>query len=94
MGVLPLQFIGNNNAKKLKITGSEIIDIFDLDQDIKPNKIVKCCVKFKNNKKNIFQLKVRIDSEKELEYMKNGGILPYVFKQVLKKEKIESFKNI
>ena len=94
MGVLPLQFIGNNNAKKLQITGSEIIDIFDLDQDIKPNKILKCCVKFKNNKKKIFQLKVRIDSEKELEYMKNGGILPYVFKQVLKKEKIESFKNL
>ena len=87
MGVLPLQFTGNDSIKKLGITGVETFDILDLDLDIKPNKNIKCCIKFKNKKIKIIQLKVRIDSEKELEYMNNGGILPYVFKQICNKRK-------
>ena len=87
MGVLPLQFTGNDSIKKLGITGVETFDILDLDLDIKPNKNIKCCIKFKNKKIKIIQLKVRIDSEKELEYMNNGGIPPYVFKQICNKRK-------
>ena len=95
MGVLPLQFISNDNAKKLKISGSEKFDIFDLNENLKPNKIIRCCIRFKNDKRKIIQLKVRIDNEKELEYIKNGGILPYIFKEVCKKNnKVESFNNI
>ena len=44
--------------------------------------------------RKIIKLKVRIDSKKELEYIKNGGILPYVFKQVWKKEKVVSINNV
>ena len=94
MGVLPLQFTANDNIKKLKISGSEELDIFDLDENLKPNKLVKCCIRYKNNKRKIIKLKVRIDSKKELEYIKNGGILPYVFKQVWKKEKVASINNV
>ena len=94
MGVLPLQFTANDNIKKLKISGSEELDIFDLDENLKPNKLVKCCIRYKNNKRKIIKLKVRIDSKKELEYIKNGGILPYVFKQVWKKEKVTSINNV
>ena len=94
MGVLPLQFTEKDNIKKLKITGSEEVDIFDLDKSLEPNKLVKCCIKYKNNSKKIIKLKVRIDSKKELEYIKNGGILPYVFKKVWEKEKVVSFNNI
>ena len=94
MGVLPLQFTANDNIKKLKISGSEELDIFDLDENLKPNKLVKCCIRYKNNKRKIIKLKVRIDSKKELEYIKNGGILPYVFKQVWKKEKVVSINNV
>jgi len=94
MGVLPLQFTANDNIKKLKISGSEELDIFDLDENLKPNKLVKCCIRYKNNKRKIIKLKVRIDSKKELEYIKNGGILPYVFKQVWKKEKGASINNV
>ena len=94
MGVLPLQFTANDNIKKLKISGSEELDIFDLDENLKPNKLVKCCIRYKNNMRKIIKLKVRIDSKKELEYIKNGGILPYVFKQVWKKEKVTSINNV
>ena len=94
MGVLPLQFTANDNIKKLKISGSEELDIFDLDENLKPNKLVKCCIRYKNNMRKIIKLKVRIDSKKELEYIKNGGILPYVFKQVWKKEKVVSINNV
>ena len=94
MGVLPLQFTANDNIKKLKISGSEELDIFDLDENLKPNKLVKCYIRYKNNKRKIIKLKVRIDSKKELEYIKNGGILPYIFKQVWKKEKVVSINNV
>ena len=73
--------------------GAEGIEVI---KDIyKPNKIIKCCIRFKNDKRKIIQLKVRIDNEKELEYIKNGGILPYIFKEICKKKnKVESFNNI
>ena len=50
--------------------------------------------KFKNKKIKIIQLKVRIDSKKELEYMNNGGILPYVFKQICNKEKVDNYESL
>ena len=94
MGVLPLQFTGNDSVKKLGITGDETFDILDLDSDLKPNKNIKCYIKFKNKKVKIIQLKVRVDSKKELEYMNNGGILPYVFKQICNKEKVDNYESL
>ena len=45
-------------------------------------------------KKKTIRLKIRIDSKKELEYLTNGGILPYVLKQICKEEKIEKYNNL
>ena len=94
MGVLPLQFTGNDCVKNLGITGTEKFDIFDLDSDLKPNKKIQCCIKFKNNKMKIIKLKVRIETKKELEYMKNGGILPYVFKKICSEEKVDNIEHM
>ena len=74
MGVLPLQFIGKDNIKNLKLTGNETFDFIDLDTDLKPNKIIRCYITYKNNKKKLIKVKIRIDSKKELEYLTNGGI--------------------
>ena len=88
MGVLPLQFIGKDNAKSLKITNAEIFDFMDLDNNLEVNKLIKCYITYKNKQKKMIKLKVRIDSKKELEYLINGGILPYVFKQIYIEENI------
>ena len=94
MGVLPLQFLGKDNVKNLRITGSETFDFMDLEDDLEPNKIIRCFINFKNNKKKTIRLKIRIDSKKELEYLTNGGILPYVLKQICNEEKIEKYNNL
>ena len=93
MGVLPLQFVDKNNAKSLKITGTEVFDFIDLE-DIKPNKIIRCIITYKNKQKKTIKLKIRIDSKKELEYLTNGGILPYVLKQICNEENIQNYDNL
>ena len=94
MGVLPLQFLGKDNVKNLRITGSETFDFMDLEDDLEPNKIIRCFINYKINKKKTIRLKIRIDSKKELEYITNGGILPYVLKQICNEEKIEKYNNL
>ncbi len=94
MGVLPLQFTGKDNAKTLKITGFETFDFMDLDNDLKPNKLIKCFITYKNKERKIIKLKLRIDSKKELEYLTNGGILPYVLKQICNEENIQNYDNL
>ena len=94
MGVLPLQFLGKDNAKNLKITGEETFDFIDLESNLKPNKIIRCFVTSKNKQKKVIKLKIRIDSKKELEYLINGGILPYILDQICNKENIQNYDNL
>ena len=78
MGVLPLEFINNENRKKLKITGEEFFTINEINK-IKPKKIINCNI----NKNRKIKLLCRIDTEKELEYYKSGGILKYLLNQII-----------
>ena len=94
MGVLPLQFLGKDNAKSLKITSAETFDFIDLESDLIPNKIIRCFITYKNKQKKIIKLKTRIDSKKELEYLTNGGILPYVLKQICNEENSQNYDNL
>ncbi len=82
MGVLPFEFTKNENRKSLKIKGNEKINIKNLDL-IKPNDIVECEIVNENNSKKI-NLLCRIDTLKELEYFKAGGILQYVLNSFIK----------
>tara|TARA_B100000989_G_scaffold47514_1_gene30928 strand:+ start:213 stop:2855 length:2643 start_codon:yes stop_codon:yes gene_type:complete len=80
MGVLPLEFINNQNKDNLKIKGNEKISIFGLSE-LNPGSIVKCSINFSEN--TIIELKCRIDTTKELEYYKAGGILNYVLNEII-----------
>ena len=94
MGILPLQFTGKDNAKNLKITAEETFDFVDLENDLKLNKVIRCFITYKNKQKKVIKLKIRIDSKKELEYLINGGILPYVLKQICNEENIQNYDNL
>ena len=82
MGVLPLQFTDNQNKNSLKLDGSEIITIEGLD-NIQPNSELVCKIKTNTNKS--IKLLCRIDTIKELDYYKQGGILQYVLNSIIKK---------
>ncbi|MDB2349456.1 aconitate hydratase AcnA, partial [Alphaproteobacteria bacterium] len=82
MGVLPLQFIDGENKQTLKLDGSEIVSIKGLD-NIRPNSEIDCEIN-SDQKRNI-KLLCRIDTIKELDYYKQGGILQYVLNSIIKK---------
>ena len=83
MGVLPLQFKDGFDRKKLKITGTELITILDIEKGIKPRSEVTCEIKYKDGIVKKIKALSRIDTENEIEYYKNGGILQYVLRNML-----------
>ena len=83
MGVLPLQFKEGFDRKKLNITGKELITIVDIEKGIKPRAEIVCEIKYKDGTIKKIQVMSRIDTENEIEYYKNGGILQYVLRNML-----------
>ena len=80
MGVLPLEFTNNDNRTNLSITGEEKISISNLSE-LKPGLKLMCEIKSKESKS--IELRCRIDTNKELEYYKAGGILNYVLNEII-----------
>ena len=83
MGILPLQFIEGENAEKLDIKGDEIFEIEGLEEGLYPLKKLKVKAK-KEDKEKVFEVILRLDTHMEIEYIKFGGILPYVLTKFIK----------
>ncbi|GAB3625463.1 aconitate hydratase [Pandoraea terrae] len=83
MGVLPLQFKGNDSADSLGITGEETFDIEGLTADVKPQQDLTLVIRRKNGETQKVQVLLRIDTPIEVDYYKHGGILPFVLRQLL-----------
>ncbi|MEM3830833.1 MAG: aconitate hydratase AcnA [Sulfolobales archaeon] len=84
MGIIPLQFLEGEGFEDLRLDGSEEIDIIGLE-NAKPRDIVRMIVKKPNGEIIEKKLLLRIDTETEMEYVRNGGILPYVLRKILKR---------
>ncbi len=79
MGVLPLTFQDGENAESLGLAGTEVYDI----EGLKPQaKEVTVLATADDGEPIRFTVKVRIDTPKEWDYFTNGGILPYVLRQL------------
>jgi aconitate hydratase len=79
MGVAPLQFIGDESWQSLGLDGSETVTIEGL-KGIRPRARVKAVIAFKDGSKKAIDLLCRIDTQDELDYYANGGILQYVLR--------------
>ncbi|HEX4299769.1 MAG TPA: aconitate hydratase AcnA [Gammaproteobacteria bacterium] len=79
MGVLPLTFAAGDSAGKLGLDGSEVFEIDGLKDGAKE---VTVKARKADGKDLHFKAKVRIDTPKEWEYYKNGGILHFVLRQL------------
>lgn len=84
MGILPLEFTSGVNRKTLKLDGSEIIDIIGLEVPLKPRMNVKAIIHRSSGETTEATLQCRLDTVNEIEYYKNGGILQYVLRGMLK----------
>ncbi|MFT8709642.1 MAG: aconitate hydratase AcnA [Sporolactobacillus sp.] len=82
MGVLPLQFADGLNADKLGLTGKEKITI-DLDEHVQPGQTLHAKAVTEDQTAIPFDVIVRFDSEVEIDYYRNGGILQTVLRRKL-----------
>ena len=79
MGVLPLTFRQNEDADTLGLTGQEIYSIAGIQTGQKEATV---SVQADDGKTLAFKVSIRIDTPKEWDYYNNGGILPYVLRQI------------
>lgn len=86
LGVLPLEYKNGESAKSLGITGEEFFTISGIANDLKPHKEVQVTAKNDKGCEIKFQAIARLDSNIEIEYYRNGGILQYVLRQFLNKK--------
>ncbi|MEZ5730691.1 MAG: aconitate hydratase AcnA [Paracoccaceae bacterium] len=84
MGVIPFEFTGGDNRKTLGFKGDEVISIDGLEGDLKPLSLVPCTITYGDGTTKTIQIKCRIDTEVEIEYVENGGVLHYVLRNLAK----------
>jgi aconitate hydratase len=84
MGVLPLQFTGNDSAPSLGLKGDETIDILGL-ANLRPQQDLKVQINYADGRKLEITVKCRIDTPIEIDYYRHGGILPYVLREILER---------
>ncbi len=83
MGVLPLQFKGDDSVESLGITGVETFDISGLENGIQPQQDVTLTIRRPDGTEQKVPMLLRIDTATEVDYYLNGGILPYVLRELL-----------
>ncbi|WP_424934206.1 aconitate hydratase AcnA [Amaricoccus macauensis] len=84
MGVIPFEFTGEDNRKSLELKGDESFSITGLEGDLKPLSEVPCTITYADGSTKEIQIKCRIDTAIEKEYVENGGVLHYVLRDLAK----------
>ncbi len=84
MGVIPFEFTGGDTRKSLGLTGDEKVTIHGLEGDLKPLSEVPCTITYADGTEKTIQIKCRIDTGVEKEYVENGGVLHYVLRNLAK----------
>lgn len=90
MGVVPLEFKGDQDAESLGLTGFEQYDVEFGADGVRPGGGAMVVARSNTGPEKRFEVRVRIDSVRELEYVKHGGILPFVARRFLEGSEVHS----
>jgi aconitate hydratase len=82
MGVLPLEFVDGDTRQSLGLTGKETFRVEGVSSAIQSGALAEVVAANSAGAEKRFAAKVRIDTPQEVEYFRNGGILPYVLRQL------------
>jgi aconitate hydratase len=85
MGVLPCQFKAGDTVASLGIKGDETFDVTGIDTGIKPQMDVTLTIHRKDGTVKVVPVLLRIDTPIEVDYYLNGGILPFVLRELMAK---------
>ncbi len=84
MGVIPFEFTGGETRKTLGLKGDELVSVQGLEGDLAPLSTVPCTITYADGTAKTIQIKCRIDTEIEIEYVEHGGVLHYVLRDLAK----------
>jgi aconitate hydratase len=84
MGVLPCEFLPGENRQTLGLTGFETFSISGVSDAVESTKKAEVTATAADGSVKKFTVKVRIDTPVEALYFRNGGIMPYVLRQIAK----------
>jgi aconitate hydratase A / 2-methylisocitrate dehydratase len=84
MGVIPFEFTNGDTRKSLGLKGDETVSISGLAGELRPLSEVPCTITYADGTVKDITLKCRIDTEVEIEYVENGGVLHYVLRNLAK----------
>jgi aconitate hydratase len=84
MGVVPLQFAEGESWQSLGLTGDETVSIAGLGAGLKPRAMLTVEIARADGATASADVQCRIDTLDELDYFKNGGIMPYVLRNLAK----------
>ncbi|MDJ1014923.1 MAG: aconitate hydratase AcnA [Paracoccaceae bacterium] len=82
MGVIPFEFTGGDTRSSLNLTGDETVSITGLEGDLQPLSLVPCTITYPDGSTKEIELKCRIDTAIEKEYIEHGGVLHYVLRNL------------
>ena len=88
MGVLPCQFKEGTSAQTLGLDGTETFDLTGLENGLRPQMDVTLQIHRASGETEEVPLTLRIDTPIEVDYYLNGGILPYVLRQLLEEDNV------
>ena len=83
MGVLPCQFKGGDTVASLGIRGDETFDVTGIEAGIRPQMDVTLTIRRKDGTVQSVPVLLRIDTPIEVDYYLNGGILPFVLRELM-----------
>ncbi|WP_396204217.1 aconitate hydratase AcnA [Gemmatimonas sp.] len=83
MGVLPCEFVNGETRQSLGLTGFESYEIVGLDDTLTPRATLTVKATANDGAVKSFSVRCRIDTPEEMQYYKNGGILPYVLRSLV-----------
>jgi len=83
MGVLPLEFPSGESVQTLGLTGREIYDILGLEEGLTPGKALTVVARRDDGGEVRFKVYARMDTPVEVDYYRNGGILPTVLRRLV-----------
>ncbi len=84
MGILPLQYLSNKTAASLGLTGEETFNIEGITE-LKPSQRLRVQASSADGQVTTFLVSACIDTATEVEYLRHGGILPYVVREMIKR---------
>jgi aconitate hydratase len=82
MGVLPLEFPPEQSAASIGLTGRDVFHIQGVGEALAGSRRARVRAVAEDGAERIFEAVVRVDTPQEAEYYRNGGILPYVLRQL------------